>query len=400
MPADRAQARSGQRLRLGVLASHPIQYQAPVFRALAARCELDVFFAHRQSAQAQAQAGFGVAFDWDVDLLSGYRHRFLTNVAHRPGVDHFRGCNTPEIADLIRDGHYDAFLVQGWHLQCFWQAVRACLRLGVPVMVRGDSQLGTPRGRLKQWIKTWVYPTLLRQFDGCLYVGQRNREYLEHYGVPASRLFFSPHCVDNDAFAAGAARVDRAASRAALGLSESTKAVLFVGKLLGRKRPLDLLYASATLRGQGVDVHVVFAGDGPLRDDLANAARELAVPTHFLGFRNQTELPEAYTLADVMALPSEASETWGLVANEALACGTPIVISDAAGCAPDLVDDGETGAVHAMGRIEQLADALARALAIPRNAPAIAAKVDAYSVRATADGILAATTSLTSTRRG
>lgn len=399
MPTDRTQARSGQRLRLGILASHPIQYQAPVFRALAARCELDVFFAHRQSAQAQAQAGFGVAFDWDVDLLSGYRHWFLRNVARRPGVDHFRGCDTPEIAERVREGGYDAFLVQGWHLLCFWQAVRAGRRHGVPVMVRGDSQLGTPRGRLKQWIKAWVYPALLRQFDVCLYVGQRNREYLEHYGVPASRLFFAPHCVDNDAFAAGAARVDRAASRAALGLSESAKAVLFVGKLLERKRPLDLLHASARLRGKGVDVQVVFAGDGPLRDDLAKAARELAVPTHFLGFRNQTELPEAYTLADVMALPSEASETWGLVANESLACGTPIVISDAAGCAPDLVDDGETGAVHAMGDIEQFADALMRAFAIPRHAPAIATKAETYSVNATAEGILTAAAALRSVQR-
>ena len=389
-----AQARSGNGLRLGILASHPIQYQAPVFRALAARCDLDVFFAHRQSAQAQAQAGFGVAFDWDVDLLSGYRHRFLSNVARRPGVDHFRGCNTPEIADLIRDGRYDAFLVQGWHLQCFWQAVRACRRQGVPVMVRGDSHLGTPRARLKQWIKAAIYPALLRQFDACLYVGQRNREYLEHYGVPAERLFFAPHCIDNDAFAAGAARVDRAARRAAPGLNESAKAVLFVGKLLERKRPLDLLRALAALRIRGVDAHAVFAGDGPLRDQLSNNARDLDVPAHFLGFRNQSQLPEAYTLADAMALPSEASETWGLVANEAVACGTPIVISKAAGCAPDLVDEDATGATHAMGHIEQLTDALARALTIPRHAPDIIAKADAYSVRATADGVLAATAAL------
>src|SRR5215211_9228374 len=97
-------SRADMAKRIGFLISHPIQYYAPIFRELAKRCELTVFFAHRQTAEQQARAGFGVAFDWDVDLLSGYDSRFLTNVARQPSTDRFAGCDTPGVAEEITRG--------------------------------------------------------------------------------------------------------------------------------------------------------------------------------------------------------------------------------------------------------------------------------------------------------
>ena len=88
-------------MRLAVVASHPIQYQAPWFRALAKVAELEVFFCHEQDASGQAEAGFGVRFDWDVPLLDGYRYHLLKNVSPRPGVSSFGGCDTPEIAERL-----------------------------------------------------------------------------------------------------------------------------------------------------------------------------------------------------------------------------------------------------------------------------------------------------------
>lgn len=375
--------------RLGVLASHPIQYQAPLFRELARHVDLTVYFAHRQTAAGQAAAGFNVAFEWDVDLLEGYEHRFLHNRAKHPSTDCYSGCDTPEIAEEIRRGRFDAFLVTGWYLKSYRQAIRACHRDGVPLMVRGDSQLGTPRSRLKQAVKKIVYPRVLRHFDACLYVGRKNRDYLEHYGVAADRLFFSPHCIDNEAFASRAREIDHVSARGRLGVEPDQKAVLFVGKLLDVKRPLDVLLALRALRESGTNVCGVFAGDGPLRNFLQAKADELGVPAHFLGFRNQSELPEAYASANVMILPSD-SETWGLVVNEALACGTPVVVSDAVGCAPDLVVEGETGAVYPVGDTQALADALRRVLAAPPPREAIRRKIDAYSVPAAARGVFEA----------
>lgn len=387
------------RKRLGVLASHPIQYQAPLFRELARHVDVKVFFAHRQTTQGQAAAGFNVAFEWDVDLLGGYEHQFLQNRSRHPEVNGFFGCDTPEIADEIRQGEFDAFLVTGWYLKSYWQAIRACRHHGVPVMVRGDSQLGTPRGWLKQWAKELIYPRVLRQFDACLYVGQKNKMYLEYYGVPSERLFFSPHCIDNDAFALRAHAVNRADSRIRLGIAPEQMAMLFVGKLLDIKRPLDVVSALRKLRDRGMNICGVFAGDGPLRTLLEAKGGESNVPLTFLGFRNQTELPEDYAMADALVLPSE-SETWGLVVNEALACGTPVVVSDAVGCAPDLVIEGQTGAVYPVGDTLTLADALQRVLNTPPDQRSIKAMADAYSVDAAARGVLDAMDWLTNRDSG
>ena len=381
-------------MRIGFLVSHPIQYYAPIFRELARRCDLMVFFAHRQTAEQQARAGFGVAFDWDVDLLSGYESRFLTNVAREPSTEHFAGCDTPGVADEIARGGFDAFVVPGWFLRSYWQAAQACRRFGVPVLVRGDSRLGGRRNRAVRVAKALVFSRLLRRFDGFLYVGRRNREYLRHYGVPEHRLFFSPHCVDNDAFAGAAAQ-----ARQRMAVTPRARRVLFVGKLVARKRPADLLQAVAGLGEPAVEV--AFAGAGELEAELRRMAAATSVRTEFLGFVNQSELPAVYAAADLLALPSDARETWGLVVNEAMACGVPAVVSDAVGCAPDLVESDATGASFAFGDIPAftlaIADVLARDPDLTRRH--LAAKMAAYSPARTTAAIVEAAATLAAERR-
>lgn len=347
--------------RIGFLVSHPIQYYAPIFRELAKISDLKVYFAHRQNAEQQARAGYGVAFEWDVDLLSGYESEFLTNVARVPSTGSFFGCNSPEIGNRIEAGRFDGFVVPGWSLRSYWQAVRASRRVGVPVMVRGDSQLGGRRSPVVRLAKAVAFRELLRQFDGYLHVGQRNRAYLEHYGAPADRLFFSPHCVDNDTFA----RTCAAARREVPAVAEEAvraRRVLFVGRLVGDKRPMDLVEAAALLVARGRHIELVVAGAGELESSLRTAAERTGVPTRFMGFVNQSRLPSVYATADVLVLPSTARETWGLVVNEAMACGVPAVVSDAVGCGPDLIEPGRTGAVAPLGDIARLADAVAEVL--------------------------------------
>lgn len=373
-------------MRLAVLASHPIQYQAPLFRELARRLDLLVFYAHRTTPADQADAGFGVGFEWDIDLLSGYEHRFLENISRQPGLDHFSGCDTPSISRELVQGHFDALLVTGWHLKSFWQAIWAAKRAGIPVIVRGDSHLGTPRGPLKRAAKRLVYPPAMRVCDIALYVGIRSREYWEHYGFPKDRLVFSPHCVDNAWFARRATRTAGLACRGRHGISPSTRLLLFAGKLIPSKRPLDLLAAAVALRPAIGDLAVLVAGAGPLAGRLSSTANATGVALVQLGFCNQTTMPEAYAAADVLVLPSD-SETWGLVANEALACGRPIVVSDACGCAPDLAEDRVAGRSFPVGDTALLAEAIADLFSSPPPAKAIAAKISRYSVEAAAEGV-------------
>ena len=375
--------------RLAIVASHPIQYAAPMFRALARDIDLHVLFAHRATAADQARAGFGVAFDWDVDLLSGYQHTFLANAARVPGTDRFSGCDTPEIGRQLRDGRYDAVLVMGWHLKSYVQAVVAAKRLGLPVLVRGDSQLATPRGRATLIAKRLAYPPLLRLADALLAVGRRSRDYFRRYGVPECRLHLAPHCVDVDRFRRSTTGA-RERLRLELGIETASRVALFAGRLLAWKRPLDVVMAAADLGRRGMATEIMVAGDGPMRDAIIAAARDACVPLHCLGFCNQTRMPEVYAAADCLVLPSDGHETWGLVANEALASGRPVVLSDACGAAPDLATDGMAARSYAMGDVGALASAMAAMLAPLDRSAAVAAIADRYSPAVAADGIRAA----------
>ena len=131
---------------------------------------------------------------------------------------------------------------------------------------------------------------------------------------------------------------------------------------------------------------------------MSSRASTMNVPLHILGFQNQTEMPAAYSAADVLVLPS-SSETWGLVANEALACGRPIVVSDSCGCAPDLTGDRTAGRAFLTGNVAALAQAMAEVLCSPPSPDAIASKSAAYSVCRAASGVQQALAYLLAERR-
>jgi glycosyltransferase involved in cell wall biosynthesis len=262
------------------------------------------------------------------------------------------------------------------------------------VLVRGDSHLNTPRSALKNVAKTFFFPTFLRFFESALYVGQRSRAYYEYYSFPEERLIFSPHCVDAEWFNARATAASRAQQRAQLGVAIDAKLALFAGRLVPFKRPLDLVAAAARLNSSGYKIEVLIAGAGPLEHQMVAAARAAGVTIHPLGFCNQTKLPAVYAAADVLVLPSDGRETWGLVANEALACDRPIILSNEVGAAPDLAANGETGCVFPVGNVAALADAINALFERPPSLAAIRAKSRSYSLDAAVDGIVRAVRSV------
>ncbi len=373
-------------LRIAVVVSHPIQYYAPIFRELAAHVDLKVFYTQQATGEKLATGGFGMPYLWDVDLLSGYEYRYLTNIARTPDLAAFWGSDTPDIGSELKCGHFDVVLVFGWYLKSLMQAIIAAKQQRLPLMVRGDSHLMSPRSILTRVTKAMVYPSFLRLFDAALYVGRYSRQYYEHYRYPDSRLFFSPHCVDNAWFESRATGAARSELRGALGIGAHEKVALFAGKLVPFKRPIDLVEAVAKLN---IDrrVHVMIAGSGVLESAIRVRASALGVSLHMLGFQNQSQMPRAYAAADALVLSSTSRETWGLVANEALACGLPIVVSDAVGCAPDLAGDGVAGAIAPIGDIDSLSQTIARVLVAPPAPAAMRRRSREYSVERAVSGI-------------
>ena len=381
--------------RLAIVVSHAIQYQVPLFRLLAGVLDLHVYFAHRQSPEQQADAGFDVAFEWDLELFDGYAHTFMVNRARRPTTQSFSGCDTPEVERRLASGGFDAVVTMGWYLKSYVQAVRACKRLGLPVMVRGDSTLQGQRNVLIRAAKDVFFPSLIRNFDGFLVVGQRAKAYLEHFGVTEDRMIWSPHAVDNDRFAVESRRVSisRLKLREELGCQPSEFMVLFVGKFAQVKRPLDLVKALTLLGNDNVRVRGVFVGDGELGAEIRSVAEMLNAPVTLAGFRNQSELPAIYAAADILVLPSDCGEAWGLVVNEAMACGTPAVVSSGAGCVEDLIESGETGYQYPVGHVEPLARSIRETLASAGSEQvryALARKMSAYSLDRAVDGFVEA----------
>ena len=385
--------------RIAVVASHPVQYQAPWFRALAKAVDLTVFFCHRASANDQAKAGFDTPFEWDVPLLHGYRYLWLRNISDDPGVKRWAGCDTPDIERELALGRFEACIINGWYLKSYVQALRACRRHHVPVLVRGDSQLQTPRPFVTRIAKALPYRWLLQRIDAHLYVGQRNAEYLRHYGVPPERLFFAPHFVDNARFVSGAAsaRADGRADgiRRVIGATEQTTVFLFAGKLLARKRVQDFIDALGRVARNGRNVAGLIVGSGPEEASLRDLASRSGCRIHFAGFQNQSQMPAHYAAADCLVLPSDGHETWGLVVNEAMATGLPAITSDAVGCGPDLIEAGCTGFVFPVGSVDTLADRMLDTIAQLASAPEavrshVRDRIDRYSETAAVEGTLQA----------
>lgn len=344
------------KLRLAIVATHPIQYQVPWFQRLAVHPDVDlkVYFSVQPDAVQQG-IGFGVAFEWDIPMLEGYAWSVLDNARRRPRLGTFFGSSMPRIGETLRRDRPDAVLLTGWNALPLLQALWACRRLGLPSLVRGESNAmrRRPAGvRL-------LHRALLSQYDAMLAIGRSNREFYLSNGIPEAAIFDAPYFVDNARFANAARglQVDRIRLRREWGIGEGVVCFLFVGKLEPKKRPLDAIAAVARV-ARKVRAHLLIVGSGVLQEEAkALAARENA-PVTFAGFLNQTEIPRAYAAADCLVLPSDFGETWGLVVNEAMACRLPAVVSDRVGCGPDLVEGGKTGLVFPFGDVDALASAL------------------------------------------
>jgi glycosyltransferase involved in cell wall biosynthesis len=348
-------------IRLTFVMTHPVQYLSPWFRYVTAeRCaEIDLTVLYGAVPTPEQQGvGFGTAFSWDVPVTEGHRSVVC---AEAPGLDfssdRFFGVDVPDIDARIAATSPDAVIVPGWHSVMQTRALRGCRRRGVPVLYRGDSMLASgPRGLV--W-PLWAIKTrlMLRQFDRYLSVGRKATEYLRAFGVDETLIYHSPHCVDNEWFAAQAAihRPNRRALREGAGARDDDFVVLFAGKFVGRKRPLDAVRAVAGLGSRAV---LLMAGDGPLADEARGEAARLGVRLQWRGFLNQSALPEAFAAADALLVPS-TWESWGLIVNEALASGVPCVVTSGVAAAADLIAAGASGYTVPVGDVPAMTARLA-----------------------------------------
>lgn len=362
-------------VRLAYLVSHPIQYQAPLLRRIAREPDIDltVLFGSDFSLRGYKDRGFGVEVQWDVPLLDGYKSEFLPRLRDTGTVSAASPISRGILRRLrSRDGSpaFDALWVHGYASVNALHGIFAANALGIPVLLRAESWLADrPRGAAKLWSKNLFLRLLRPGIAATLPIGTRNREYWAHYFGAEMPQFAMPYAVDNTYFAQRAAASDVEALRRQFNLVNGRPIILFASKLQPRKHADHLLEAYARLcaRDAGREPYLLIVGDGEERVALERRARELELDdVRFAGFRNQSELPGLFALADVFVLPSR-HEPWGLIVNEAMAAGCAVVLSDEVGAHADLVTDGVDGFVFPVGDVEALTGALARVLANPEQ---------------------------------
>jgi len=351
------------RYRVLAIATHPAQYQAPLFRRMAARTDLDLHVAYctLRGAEAAHDPEFGATVKWDIPLLDGYPWTLVPNSGS--GADSFFGLRNSGLWKMIREGHFDAVLCYvGYVRASFWIGCFAAKFSHTAFLFGTDANTLTPRdGRMwKRRVKRIFWPFLFRIPDQVIVPSSGSFDLMRSLGIPDDRITLTPYVVDSDWWLAESARVDRDAVRTSWGASPKDIVILFCAKLQPWKRPLDLLQAFAKVSLP--NARLIFAGEGPLRSSLEAEASACGVTSRvrFLGFVNQTQLPSTYTACDLLVLPS-SYDAFGVVVNEAMLCGCPVAASDHVGAARDLIAHGRTGFVYPCGDLDALAALLRQA---------------------------------------
>ena len=343
--------------KLAIVMSHAIQYQAPLLRKIADSGKVDLmtyfnwdFGVNQKSIDPE----FKIKVKWDIPILEGYKYKFLKNFSLRSSSNFWGQLNFGIISALVRR-RYKAVLIYGWNSFTNWLIFFTALIINTPVILQGESPLNQEllKKGWKQKIKMVVLKRFFKHISAFLYIGEENKKFYKYYGVPDEKLFFVPYAVDNE-------RLIMAKKKSVI--KKKDIVILFVGKLIEKKRPMDLLKAYELLiknHELKAKSSLLFVGDGALRLELENYTKEHNLKNIiFTGFKNQTELPEYYAMADIFVLPSGVGETWGLVVNEAMCLGLPIIVSDMVGCGADLVKNGKNGYIFPLGNVEKLAEYL------------------------------------------
>jgi glycosyltransferase involved in cell wall biosynthesis len=377
------------RARLGIVVTHPIQYQVPLFRYLAARSTVEplVFFLSEHGLAESFDPGFGKVVKYDVPLLGGYEHRVSRNRSPKPTVSSSWGVFNPSLPALIRRSDVDALLVHGYSHISHWLAYATAICCKVPYLLRGESRPDQARAHAaKMTAKHALIRPLVRSAGACLAIGEQNRKFYSSYGARSDRIFFAPYSVETDRFAAAGAigRARRTSMVKDIGLDPDIPLVLFAAKLQPRKRPIDVVKAMDQL---GHAANLVIIGDGLLRTDIERLASKRPW-MQTLGFVNQRKIAEWYGAADLFVLPSDY-EPWGLGVNEAMAAGAVPIVSDTVGCAPDLVTH-DVGWVYTVGDTGALGRAISEACqpgALTERRVAAQRRSADYGIAATAEGI-------------
>ena len=372
-------------LRLVIVTEIIAPYRISVFNALAKHegIDLKVIFLSETDPTLRQWRVYKDEIRFSYGVLPSWRFRaggshFLLNARLPASLNKF----SPE-----------AIICGGYNYVASWQAQMWALRRRVRFVLWSESNAQDAR-RLSKAVE-FLKARFLKRCDGFVAPGKSAFAYLRLLGAPAERIFTAPNAVDNAFFAAQAGEAKRQAVAFQEKLGLPRRFILFVGRLVPEKGVFELLEAYAKLESAlRIEVGLVFAGDGVSREELTQLAKRVEPgAVCFPGFAQREDLAGLYAFAECLVLPTH-SDPWGLVVNEAMSCGLPIIVSSVAGCSADLVADGWNGYVVPPRDSEKLSAAISCVVQRPDLRQSMSAhsleRIRNFSPEACADGLATA----------
>jgi len=247
------------------------------------------------------------------------------------------------IDETLKQIKPDVVAIPGWSDNGAFATLRWCCNNGVPAILMSESNRHDFK---RSFHREWIKKQLTSCFSSALVGGTWAREYLSDLGMPGAKIFDGYDIVDNRHFARPI-EFDAVQTRESLGLKRPF--ILASNRFIEKKNLPLLIDAYAQYRTQSVEGgasshDLVMLGDGPLNDALRQLTKRLGLDDciHFPGFKQFDELTKYYWCADVFVHAS-TTEQWGLVINEAMAAGLPVIASNRCGSTVDLIENGKTG---------------------------------------------------------
>lgn len=326
-------------------------------------------------------------YEWKASESGGLKRVALNDrgSSHDLPIEEFKG----RLFHVLDEYKPEVVVVPGWGYRGALMALGWGLIHRIPVICMSEStQWDEARNPLKEWIKRRI----IGLFSSALVGGTPHRDYMEELGMPSDRIFLGYDAIDNDYFETKTDEVQNSGFKyQASGFAPSKPYFLASARFIEKKNLFRLLRAYARYREEVKSKKLkvegetgaregskpstldpppstvpqpwplVLLGDGGLREELEKLRSELGLEdcVQMPGFKQYEELPEYYASAGVF-IHASTTEQWGLVVNEAMASGLPVLVSNRCGCAADLVKDGENGWSFDPANEEQMADLLMR----------------------------------------
>jgi glycosyltransferase involved in cell wall biosynthesis len=336
-------------MRVVVLTEIISPYRIPVFNALARQpgIELHVIFLAENDAGLRQWKVYKEEICFSYQVLSSWRRRLgKYNLLLNWGV-----------TAALRRAKPEIIVCGGYNYVASWKALLWARRRRVPFLLWIEST-GKDQRAQHAWVES-AKRRFLRQCSAFVVPGKSSFDYLKSFGVMEEAIFTAPNAVDIKFFGDGADKIRETADINREAMALPSRYYIFVGRLVPEKGVFDLLRAYGTLAAEvRREIGLVFVGDGPARFEVEQMAAKVSPgQVEVIGFAHRETLARYYGLAETLVFPTH-TDPWGLVVNEAMAAGLPIIATSAAGCTADLVEDNWNGRVVEAGDWGQLCSAM------------------------------------------